>query len=115
VETHIRYLREVAAQEPVAVDTQVLGADDKRLHLFHTLVHGRTGDVLATGEHMLLHVDTAAGRTTPMAEPLAAGVSAAAAAHGHLPAPEGAGRAIGLAATRSTEPGSSASCRSSDG
>jgi carnitine 3-dehydrogenase len=96
VETHIRYLREVGAQEPVAVETQVLGADAKRLHLFHTLVHGRTGEALATGEHMLLHVDTAAGRTTPMAEPLAAGVAAAAAAHRDLPVPEGAGRAIGI-------------------
>ena len=37
VETHIRYLHEVAALEPVVVATQVLGSDEKRLHLFHTL------------------------------------------------------------------------------
>lgn len=96
VETHIRYLGEVGALEPLAVDTQVLGADGKRLHLFHTLVHARTGAALATGEHVLVHVDTAAGRSCPMREPLAAGVAAAAAAHRALPVPEGAGRSVGL-------------------
>jgi carnitine 3-dehydrogenase len=96
VETHIRYLGEVGALEPLAVDTQVLGADAKRLHLFHTLVHARTDAVLATGEHVLLHVDTAQGRSSPMLDPLAAGVAAAAAAHQALPVPHGAGRAISL-------------------
>ncbi len=96
VETHIRYLGEVAALEPLAVDTQVLGADTKRLHLWHTLVHAGTGAVVATGEHVLLHVDTDAGRSCPMREPLAAGVAAAAAAHQALPVPAGAGRAISL-------------------
>ena len=96
VETHIRYLGEVGALEPLAVDTQVLGADAKRLHLWHTLVHARTDAVLATGEHVLLHVDTAAGRTCPMLDPLATEVAAAAAAHQALPVPDGAGRAISL-------------------
>ena len=40
----------------------MLGHDEKRLHLFHTLWHGADGERLATGEHLLLHVDTAAGR-----------------------------------------------------
>jgi carnitine 3-dehydrogenase len=96
VETHIRYLAEVSALEPLAVHTQVLGADEKRLHLFHTLTHGRTGTSLATGEHLLLHVDTAQGRSVPSREPVATRVAAAAAAHAPLPAPEGAGRAISL-------------------
>ena len=96
VETHIRYLAEVAALEPLDVHTQVLGADEKRLHLFHTLAHARTGENLATGEHLLLHVDTAQGRSVPSREPVARRVAAAAAAHASLPAPEGAGRAIAL-------------------
>jgi len=96
VETHIRYLAEVAALEPLDVHTQVLGADEKRLHLFHTLAHARTGEILATGEHLLLHVDAAQGRSVPSREPVAGRVAAAAAAHASLPAPEGAGRAIAL-------------------
>ena len=95
VESHIRYLAEVAAGEPLTTSTQVLDADSKRLHLFHTLAHGRTGALLATGEHLLLHVDTQAGRTCPMREPVATRVAAAADAHAHLAAPDGAGRRVG--------------------
>ncbi len=96
VEGHIRYLDEAAAFEPLTVRTQVLGADEKRLHLFHTLTHGATGETLATGEYMLLHVDTAAGGTRPWVEPVAGRVAAAAAAHAGLPRPEGVGSAIAL-------------------
>jgi carnitine 3-dehydrogenase len=94
VETHIRHLAESRAGEPVAADTQVLGADEKRLHLFHTLVRPTTGTVLCTGEHMLVHVDTGAGRACPMVEPVAGLTAAAAGAHAALPWPEGAGRRI---------------------
>jgi carnitine 3-dehydrogenase len=96
VEGHIRYLREAAAHEPLSVGTQVLGADEKRLHVFHALTHGRSGEILATGEYMLLHVDTAAGRVCAWLEPVGARIAAAAAAHAHLPLPEGAGRAIAM-------------------
>ena len=96
VETHVRYLHEIAALEPVVVATQVLGSDEKRLHLFHTLEHGRDGTALATGEHLLLHVDTAQGRAAPMRDPLDAGVAAATHAHAALPRPESAGGSIGL-------------------
>jgi carnitine 3-dehydrogenase / betainyl-CoA thioesterase len=97
VETHLRHLREVAGLEALQVTTQVLGADEKRLHLFHTMLHGRSRESLATAEHLLLHVDTAAGRACPWVEPVADRVAAAAAAHAALPVPEGAGRAIALA------------------
>ena len=94
VETHLRHLREAAALEPLEVRTQVLGADEKRLHLFHVMSHVRTGDTLATAEHLLLHVDTAAGRASPWVEPLAGRVAEAAALHAELPVPDGAGRAV---------------------
>lgn len=96
VETHLRHLREVAGLEPLQVVTQVLGADEKRLHLFHTMVHAQNGETLATGEHLLLHVDAAAGRACPWIEPVAGRVADAAAAHVALPVPEGAGRAVAL-------------------
>ncbi|MFN0154064.1 MAG: carnitine 3-dehydrogenase [Gaiella sp.] len=96
VETHIRHLREAAGGTPLTVATQVLGADAKRLHLFHTMRHAGDGHALATGEHMLLHVNTTASRAVPMLEPVAGAVTSAAAAHSGLPVPDGAGRAIGL-------------------
>jgi carnitine 3-dehydrogenase len=95
VETHIRHLAEARANEPLTVETQVLGADEKRLHLFHTLSHASTGVTLATGEHLLVHVDTAEGRSVPMLEPLAVRISAIAEGHASLPAPDGAGRYVG--------------------
>jgi carnitine 3-dehydrogenase len=99
VETHIRYLAEVDGGEPLVATTQVLAADAKRVHLFHTLMHGRTAAILATGEHVMVHVDMSAGRVCPMLEPVASRVSAAAAAHAALPAPDGAGRSVGAPRT----------------
>ena len=96
VEGHVRFLHEAAALEPLAVVTQVLGADEKRLHLFHSMLHAETGRVLATGEYLLLHVDTAEERTCPWEEPVASAVLEAAAAHAQLPAPDGAGRAVSM-------------------
>jgi carnitine 3-dehydrogenase len=98
VETHLRHLREVGELEPLRVLTQVLGADEKRLHLFHTMLHARTGATLATGEHLLLHVDAVEGRACPWVGPAADLVAAAAAAHASLPVPDGVGRAIAIRA-----------------
>jgi carnitine 3-dehydrogenase len=94
VETHLRHLREVAGLEPLEVVTQVLGADEKRVHLFHTLKQAASGETRATGEHLLLHVDTAKSRAAPWREPVAGRVAAAAAAHASLPVPDGAGNSI---------------------
>ena len=96
VETHIRHLHEVAVLEPLAVTTQVVGVDEKRIHLFHLMAHEATGEPLATAEHMLLHVNTQTARATPMLEALAAGVGEIARAQSSLPVPEGAGRAVRL-------------------
>jgi len=96
VETHLRHLREVAGGEPLQVETQVLGTDEKRMHLFHTMRHGASGETLATAEQMLVHVDTEAGRSSPWHEPVASRVASAAAAHAALAVPEGAGRAIAM-------------------
>jgi len=70
VETHIRHLLEVAGGEPLTVQTQLLGFDEKRLRIVHKLLHVSSGDILATGEHMLLHVDTEAGCAAPLGKKL---------------------------------------------
>jgi carnitine 3-dehydrogenase len=83
VETHIRHLGEAKAEERLAVATQVVGADEKRLHVFHRVQRG--DDVLATVEQMLLHVDTQAGRAAPAGSEVLARVRALADAHAELP------------------------------
>jgi carnitine 3-dehydrogenase len=94
-ETHIRHLAEAHASDRLDVETQVLAADEKRLHLFHTVRNAGSGTTVATGEHMLLHVDTGSGRVCPMVEPLAGRIGRLASLHAGLPVPEGAGRYIG--------------------
>ena len=99
VETHIRHLHEVAVGEKLYATTQILGADEKRIHLFHSL-HKADDTLLATGEQMLLHVDTKAGKAVPAKGAVLEAVQKLAAAHADLAAPDGAGRHIALPAKR---------------
>jgi acyl-CoA thioester hydrolase len=89
VETHIRFLREVPEHSRLRVDSQVVGVDPKRLHLWHELVDG-SGFVAATAETMLVHVDIEQATVTVMGEELE--VAARALLVPALPA--GAGRSI---------------------
>ncbi len=98
VETHISHLREASLSEPLRVTTQVLGSDAKRLHIFHAMYRG--GEPLCTGEQMLVHVDSGAGRSAPLLDGPAAAVAAITAAHASMPAPPQAGRRIGIGAKR---------------
>jgi carnitine 3-dehydrogenase len=96
VETHLSHLREAYAGDNLDVTTQVLGFDEKRLHLFHELHRSGDDGLLATAEQMLLHVDTAAGGTHPAGPEILTRIAELAAAHAARPRPEGAGRAIGI-------------------
>jgi carnitine 3-dehydrogenase len=98
VESHLRHLGQARLGERVAVTTRVLGADAKRLHIFHTMTGGNHG-VIATAEHMLVHVDAAAGRSAPMLPDVAHAVAARAGMDAALPRPDAAGRRISLPAS----------------
>ncbi len=99
VETHIRNLDELAEGDRLALTLRVLGADAKRVHILHEVLaldDDGTERAAATGEQMLLHVDAAAGRTSPMPATLQARVGALRDAHAALPRPEYVGRPMGL-------------------
>src|SRR5919108_6151700 len=100
VETHLSHLGQARAEERLHTTTQLLGHDEKRLHVFHSLYRSDDGALLATAEQMLLHVDTAAERAAPAAPELLERIERIAGAHAALPRPERAGRAIGMARTR---------------
>ncbi|QUD88332.1 carnitine 3-dehydrogenase [Phenylobacterium montanum] len=100
VETHIRHLGECREGEPLKAVSQVLGADAKRLHLFHSLYQAETGHLLATGEHMLVHVDAEARRSVPAEGEVLAAVTRLAAAQSGLSPPDGAGRQIAMPAPK---------------
>jgi carnitine 3-dehydrogenase len=89
------HLREVAAEEPLHVTTQILDCDDKRLHVFHVLHRSRDHVRLATAEQMLLHVDTGAGHACPARPDVLARVQRLAEAQAGLPTPDEAGRFVG--------------------
>lgn len=95
-ETHNLYERELLVGARVRIATQIVGADDKRLHLGHEMFALAGGRRAATQELMFLHVDLAARRVSPFPEELRRRVAAAAAAHAALPRPDWVGRRIAL-------------------
>ena len=100
LETHVMYLREVSEGEAVRIETQLLGHDEKRYRLFHAMYREAGGELLATGEHMLLNVDMAGPHSAPFAPQIAGKLAEIAVAHANLPAPKQAGRAIALPGPR---------------
>jgi carnitine 3-dehydrogenase len=94
VESHLRHLGEAHAGDRLSVTTRLLGHDEKRLHLFHELRRSGEEALVATGEHMLLHVDAAAGRAAPAGADVLAELGRIAAGQAGLPVPRGAGRRI---------------------
>jgi carnitine 3-dehydrogenase / betainyl-CoA thioesterase len=96
VETHLSHLRQLEAGDVVEVTTQVLGCDEKRLHLFHVLLRDGEPEPMATAEQMLLHVDTASGRAAVARDGVRERVERLRDAHASLPRPERAGRAISI-------------------
>ena len=95
-EVHVRYLREVHADDPVRVTFQLLDYDAKRLHYFEQLFHAVEGWVSATSENMALHVDMAAKKTANFSNDAMRRLAGLKAAHAKLPRPEAAGRRIAM-------------------
>jgi carnitine 3-dehydrogenase len=96
VETHISHVGQLVAGDQAQVTTQLLGFDDKRLHVFHVMTGEGSPDPVATAEQMLVHVDSAAGRSAPAPEAIRSRLAGLADAHAALPVPPGAGRGIAL-------------------
>ena len=98
VETHIRHLDEVTAGNEIYATSQPLMGDGKKMQLFHHLYAADADGedrLLATGEHMLIHVDMNSRSSSLPSDAVAAKLAELAAAHEKLSHPEGAGRAIG--------------------
>lgn len=96
VQTMIFNLAEARFGDELKLTLQLLDADEKRLHIFHSMLNAATDELLATGEQMLVHVDMPAGRSVPMPAVVLDKVMAIRAAHSGLAKPAQAGRAIGI-------------------
>ena len=94
VETHLNFLKEASAGDPLSFETQLLGLDRKRVHLFHRMLHATSGEVLCTTEQMLLHVDTQKQSANSMDGHVFDAFQAIMDAHRTLPAPKQKGRVM---------------------
>ncbi|MDP7553669.1 MAG: carnitine 3-dehydrogenase [Candidatus Thioglobus sp.] len=94
VETHIRHLDEVLIGERVYATTQVIHGAGKKLHLFHYLYHN-DGRLLATAEHMLIHVNLETRGASIPSDLVINRVECVHEAHQKLKKPEGLARAVG--------------------
>ena len=96
VQTMIFNLAEAHLGDRLDLSLQLIDADAKRLHIFHTMHNAVSGALLATGEQMLVHVDLAAGKSCSMPAEIQRRVTAIRAAHADLPLPPQSGRTIAI-------------------
>ncbi len=94
VETHICHINEAKEGMRIIAKTQVLEAEGKKLRLFHVL-ETDNGNIVATGEHMLLHVSLKTRSSSLPSEKISTSLSKLFQEHSNLPWPDGAGRSIG--------------------
>ena len=94
VETHINYYLEALENEPLEFSTQILGLDLKRLHIFHQMFHGESGDLLATTEQMLVHVDINKAKASEIDQSVFRILQKIWSEHKKLPSPKQKGRVM---------------------
>ncbi|WP_425929579.1 thioesterase family protein [Pseudomonas sp. NyZ201] len=98
LECHLNYLHEVKLGTEVTVQTQVIGHDRKRVHLYHSLHREGFAEALAASEQMLLHVDLAGPKSAPFEAAVLARLQGIVAEQEDLPVPAFVGRVIRLPA-----------------
>lgn len=94
VESQARFLNEMHEGDRLTITTQVLSGEGKKMHLFHRLF-GTGGQLAATVETLLLHMDLNARSTSLPSDEVVQRLSGYAAAHATMPMPDGAGRSVG--------------------
>jgi len=72
----------------------VISLDEKKVHL-HSVMSKTDGTVVATAEHIYLHVDTKLKKASPIGKELLERLKPIADAHAKLQKPEGVGRFVG--------------------
>ncbi|MGO3984792.1 thioesterase family protein [Pseudomonas sp. SAS7] len=97
LEAHINYLHEVKLGSEVWVQTQIIGFDRKRLHLYHTLHRADFEDALAASEQMLLHIDLAGPKSAPFTQKTEAALQSLLDSQMDMASPEHVGRVMRFA------------------
>ncbi len=95
VESHVNFAAQARAGDHLYCTVQLVSHDAKKMRVFTVMHRGDDDTVVATAEHMLLHVDTSADKAVPAATEMTAQLDAIAAHHSALPLPANAGRSVG--------------------
>ncbi len=95
VETHIMHRNEVRGDKPIYGTLQLVGADEKRLHIFMCIHHGESDELLASGEQILLHVDINRNKACAAANHIQSKFEPVLVGHSQLPVPDVVGRHVG--------------------
>jgi len=94
-EAHVTYDNEVMVGETVQVQTQIIDHDSKRLHLFHQMFKS-DGELAATNELMILHVNLNTRKVCPFPEDMLNKISSIAHIDATKPKPKQIGQAISI-------------------
>ncbi len=97
LETHTSYLSEVAPTDVVAIESQIIDHDHKRVHYVQQMKHAGEGRVACVLEVIVSHVDLSTHKTSAFPAVVQVRVDAMAAAHKGLVVPAQVGRKIGIA------------------
>ena len=96
LEVHLNYLREIKVGLETWTDIQILGHDEKRLHVFYTLYAEDAPEPRATSEQMLMNIDMNLRRSVPFLPEVRSRIDPIAREHADLPRPANVGRVISL-------------------
>ena len=102
-EAHLTYAKEVRSGDAVRIRTRLLSAAPRKLHVFHEMRRNGDGDVSATGELLLVHVDRLDGRAVALSADILERMHAIVALHATQPLPVQVGRAIWMGAPASMD------------
>ena len=99
-ESHIVFLREVRAGDPLRFQSRLIGFDPKRIHFASRMLHGTEDYLAATVESLSLHIDLGTRRVAPMAPEVQVRLAEVKAQHDNLPPWGEIGRNVSLQARR---------------
>ena len=91
---HVAFRQEVHEGDMLRFESRLIGYDDKRLHVFHTMYGGESSGPAATNEIMCVHVDLASRRPVALPPDRRDAVEALWEAQKGLEIPVGVGRVI---------------------
>ncbi len=86
VDVHIKFLMETKVGQKIAVDTQVLEGQGKKLKLFHRMM-AQDGTLLASGEQLLIHVSLTTRKSCDPVAPVSGRLEELAQSHAGLETP----------------------------